>query len=302
MARKTLKFDINPLLGGPSLEARAKSGSPYRLIPIESIDVDPHQPRRVFDPEALSELAASIKEHGLLCPILVRLTAGGTYRVIAGERRYRASKMLGLEQIPAILDSETEGEDQSTLAKQLVENLQRQDLTPVERAFAIGQLRDQYGWSVREIARKLGTSKSLVQRSLEVLELPKELRDAIEAGAAESKVLLLAQVPSEAERRELLAQLDSLSRADIEMRLRGEVAEKPSVSHGGTPVKGGSRKAGLSVEDQRIVEDLQRALGTKVEIVRNAHKQNQGRVILDFYAAEDLEEIFRRLTAQAFGD
>ena len=130
-----------------------------------------------------------------------------------------------------------------------------------------------------------------------MLELPKELRDAIEGGAAESKVLLLAQVVSDAERRELLAQIDSLSRAEIESRIRGEETEKPSVSHGGTASRTNGRKAKLSVEDQRVVDDIQRALGTKVEIIRNAQKQNQGRVILDFYAAEDLEEIFRRLTA-----
>lgn len=296
MAKKTLRFDINPLLGGPSLEARARSGSPYRLIPIENIDADPDQPRRSFDAEGLAELAASIKEHGILCPILVRLTAGGTYRVVAGERRLRAARMVGLEQVPALLDSDSPDEDENTvLAKQLVENLQRQDLAPLERALAIGRLRDQHGWSVREIARRLGTSKSLVQRSLDVLELPKELRDAIDGGASESKVLLVAQITESDRRQQVLDRLDSLSRDDIERIVRGGGFELVESSHGGT---GGTGRAvpEASNEDRRIAEEMRRSLGTKVQVVRNPKKEGHGRVVVEFYSSDDLAEIYRRLT------
>lgn len=293
MARKSLKFEINPLLSGPTLEARAKSGSPYRLLPISEIDVDPEQPRRHFDTEALSELAASIKEYGVLSPILVRVTAGGTYRVIAGERRLRASRLLGVDTIPAIIDVE-DREEKSTLAKQLVENLQRQDLTVLERANAVAQLRDRHSWSVREIARRLGASKSLVQRSLDLLNLPDDLLEAVAGGASESKVLLLQQVEDRQLRQELLAQLDSLSRTALEAKiaaLLGGGGEKEELSHRGTAAS----KPKLSTEDKRIIDELQRALGTKVQLLRTKKNSKQGKLVLEFYSTDDLSELHRRL-------
>lgn len=297
MARKTLKFEMNPLLGGPTLEARTRSGSPYRLLPLAEIDVDPDQPRRNFDTEALAELAASIKEHGVICPILVKVTAGGTYRVVAGERRLRASRLIGLETIPAIIDSE-DADENNTLAKQLVENLQREDLSAIERALAVGQLRDRYGWSVREIAKKLGASKSLVQRSLDVLGLPEDLRDALQAGASESKVLLLQQIEDRETRKVLLERIEELSRNELELEIQRALSPDSDapVSHRGTEaVKGVSPKRAVSLEDRRIIDDIQRSLGTKVDIIRSAKKEGVGRLVLDFYAAEDLEELYRRL-------
>ena len=300
MARKNLKFDLNPLLSGPTLEARAKSGSPYRLLPLSEIDADPEQPRRGFDPAGLAELAASIKEYGVLAPILVRVTAGGTYRVVAGERRLRASKLLGLDTIPAIIDSD-DSEDQSTLAKQLVENIQREDLSPLERAHAMAQLRDKHSWSVREIARRLGASKSTVQRSLELLNLPDDLQAALAAGAVESKIALLTCIESKELRKQLLSELDEYSRDGLEQRIARLVSgDQRDVSHSGTggretrgrPKKG---RGSLSVEDRRIVEELQRALGTKVQLLRAKIKSGQGRLQLEFYSSEDLNEIYRRL-------
>ena len=296
MARKNLKFDLNPLLTGPSLEARTKSGSPYRLLPLSEIDVDPEQPRRSFDPESMSELAASIKEYGVLAPILVRVTAGGTYRVIAGERRLRASKLLSLDTIPAIIDTD-ENEDKSTLAKQLVENLQRADLSPFERAQALGQLRDRHSWSLREIARRLGMSKSLVQRSLELLELPEDLQTALLAGASESKVLLLRRIESRELRRKLLTELQEYSRAGLERRIQQLNAEEDGkeLSHGGTAKRGTKHKKALSADDKRVVEEIQRALGTKVLLLRAKNKAGQGKLLLEFYSEEDLSEMHRRL-------
>ncbi|MBP9839318.1 MAG: ParB/RepB/Spo0J family partition protein [Proteobacteria bacterium] len=295
MVRKNLKFEINPLLSGPSLEARTKSGSPYRLLPLSEIDVDPDQPRRSFEPEALSELAASIKEYGVLSPVLVRVTAGGTFRLIAGERRYRASKLLGLDTIPAIIDTE-DSEEKSILAKQLVENIQRQDLASMEKATAISQLKDKYNWSIREIAKHLGTSKSMVQRSLDIFELPEDLKTALVNGASESKVLILSKIDSREMRQELLEQLDELSRSALELRV-SEILEpnresKSQVSHGGTkktPVKS------LSGEDKRIIEETQRALGAKVQIVRSSTKPGQGKLVVEFYSNEDLRELHKKL-------
>lgn len=298
MAKKNLKFEINPLLGGPSMEARTKSGSPYRLLPISEIDVDPEQPRRIFNDEALAELAASIKEHGVISPILVRVTAGGSYRVVAGERRFRACKLLGLDSIPAVIDSDEQAQS-SPLAKQLVENLQRADLTPMERALAIGQLRDKFSWSIREIARRLGTSKGLVQRSLEILELPEDLQKALINGASETKVLLLKQIENRETRQELLSQLESMSRAELSAYINGTDGDSVSsgLYHGGTTGQKSKRKnKELTAPDRRIVENIQRTLGTKVDLARSVKKPEQGKLILEFYSNEDLGEIYRRLT------
>lgn len=294
MSKKNVRFDINPLLSGPSLQDRAKSGSPYREIAIGDIDVDPDQPRRVFEPEALAELAASIKEYGVLSPVLVRVADGGTYRLVAGERRLRASRLAGLETIPAVVDSSPDDSSVS-LAKQLVENLQRADLTPMERAIAVGQLRDRYDWSVREIARRLGVSKGSVQRSLEVLELPDDLKLALINGAAESKVLLIAGVEDPEMRRKLLERIDSITRDLLEQEIkRGGAAEEGAEAyHGGTAKP--RTKAPMSQEDMRIVEDLQRALGTRVSLVRKDEGEH-GRLIIDFYSREELSEVYQRLS------
>ena len=194
---KQIKISNNPLFSGPSLEARSAAGivanGPYRELQISDIDVDPNQPRRVFSEEGLAELAGSIKEHGVLCPILVKAAEGGTFRLVAGERRLRASKLAGLDKIPAIIDSSNDSEG-TKLAKQLVENVQRESLSPMEKALAIGQLKEQTDWSIREIAKQLGVSKGFVQRSLEILALPEDLQAALISGASESKVLILAKV------------------------------------------------------------------------------------------------------------
>jgi len=286
---------MNPLLSGPSLASRARYGSPYREIPLGDIDVDPDQPRRVFDTESLAELAASIKEYGVLCPILVRLMEGGTYRLVSGERRLRASKLAGLEFIPAVVDG-TSDDATTTLAKQLVENIQRADLSSMEKAIAVGQLRDSYQWSVREIARRLGVSKSFVQRCFDVLTLPDDLQAALIAGAAESKVLLLGQVENRDLRKELLSKLESLTRDELEIRIQGGVAAGESeLSHRGTVGKKG-RVRKSSSDDQRIVAELQRALGAKVLLMRSERKKGQGKLLIEFYSDDDFRELYRRLS------
>lgn len=295
MARKQVKFEINPLLGGPSLANRSRSGSPYRELPLSEIDVDPDQPRRMFSPDALEQLSASIKEHGLLSPVLVRVTAGGTYRIIAGERRFRASKMAGLETIPAIIDSSEDSEN--VLAKQLVENIQREELSPIERSYAIGQLKEQSGWSIREVAAALGVSKGLVQRSLEILSLPEDLQEALAAGASESKVLLLGQVEDLAARTRLVSKLDDLSRAQVEAEVRAlneAVGVKKKPYRGGTDT---SSRSKLSVEDRRIAEEIQRTLGTRVQLTRKDLKSGHGKLTIEFYSSSDLYELYRRLTS-----
>lgn len=289
MTKRSFSFANNPLMQGPPLDERSKGGIPYREIPLSAIEADPNQPRQTFDAEKLQELAESIKLYGVLSPILVRAAKlPGRYTVISGERRYRAATLAGLASIPAIVNQgeETEGR---TLAMQLVENLQRDDLTPLERAHAIGALRDAHNLSIREIAEKLSISKSAVQRSLEILQLPDDLLNALRAGAAESKVLLLAKIDDEAIRATYLKDLDLLTRSQIEKDLQ----EKSSIEANSDRIE-----RAASAEDLRISDEIQRALGLKVRLTRpNADAEN-GKVIIDFYGDGDLQIIFRKLVAE----
>jgi ParB family transcriptional regulator, chromosome partitioning protein len=297
MSRKLVKFDVNPLLSGPSLEARNKSGSPYRVISLNDIDVDPDQPRRSFDAESIAELAASIETYGLLCPILVKLTQGGTYRLVSGERRLRACKALGLDSIPAILDSDDD-DSSTTLAKQLVENIQRSDLNPMEKALAVGQMKERYSLSVRDIAAQLGISKSSVQRSLELLELPDDLQAALISGAAESKVLALAKIKDVSKRRKLLEDLDRLSRLELQDLIDAGLDEG-RVSHGGTVSRArkGDGETEYSVEDQRLEEDIRKALGLRINVQRSPKNPEKGKIVIDFYSPSDLNEVYKRLSS-----
>jgi ParB family chromosome partitioning protein len=291
MSKRSFSFANNPLMQGPALDERSRGGVPYREIPLSAIEADPNQPRRTFDPEKLQELADSIKLYGIISPILVRAAKlPGRYTVISGERRYRAAHMAGLASIPAIV-SQSEQEDGRTLAVQLVENLQRDDLTPLERAYAIGALRDGHNLSIRDIAEKLSISKSAVQRSLEILQLPDDLLNALRDGAAESKVLLLAKIEDESVRASYLKDLDVLTRSQLEKNIQ----TKPVVEANDDSLQ---KAVTVSAEDLRIADEIQRALGMKVRLNRPSKDSENGKITIEFYGDGDLQILFRKLIAE----
>ncbi len=287
MAKRKLLLANNPLLSGPSLDERAKGTIPYRELSLDSIERDPNQPRVNFDEEKLQELAQSIRTYGVLNPILVKQSkSSGRYKLIAGERRYRASQLVGLTSIPAIIDQEIDSGTDRILAMQLVENLQRSDLTPLERAHAIGALKEAHKLTVREIGEKLGISKSMVQRSLDILDLPDDLLNALREGASESKILLLAQIEDEEMRGSYLKDLDTLTRNQLKRDLDSKEANDDD-------------KAKLSPEDQRIVDEIQRSLGLRVKMIKPDADAEKGRLSVEFYSGEDLQLLFRRLVNEA---
>lgn len=287
MTKRKLVFANNPLLSGPKLEEREKGGIPYRELPINVIDRDPNQPRVNFDEEKLAELCSSIKTYGVLSPILVRpAKVLGRYSLISGERRLKASTLAGLTVIPALIDQSTDQSGERTLAMQLVENLQRSDLSPLERAHAIGALKETFNLSVRDVAERLGISKSMVQRSLDILELPDDLLNALREGASESKVLLLAKIEDADIRASYLKDLDVLTRRDLKKGVDGAVSAN------------NDDRQTTSPEDERIIDELQKALGLKVKLVRNQGQTETGRLSVDFYSAEDLQLVFRRLVSE----
>jgi ParB family chromosome partitioning protein len=291
MTKRGFSFANNPLMQGPALDERARGGVPYREIPLSAIEADPNQPRRTFDQDKLQELAESIKQYGVISPILVR--AGklpGRYTVISGERRFRAANLAGLASIPAVVNQGDDAEDRM-LAMQLVENLQRDDLTPLERAQAIGALRDAHNLSIRDIAEKLNISKSAVQRSLEILQLPDDLLNALREGAAESKVLLLAKIDDPAVRASYLKDLDVLTRAQLEQNIQA-----PKTTN--QPKNDDAFQKPVSAEDMRIADEIQRALGMKVRLTRPSSNSENGRLTIDFYGDGDLQVIFRKLVVE----
>lgn len=290
MSKRSFSFANNPLMGGPALDERARGGIPYREIPLSAIEPDPHQPRQNFDEEKLKELADSIKLYGILSPILVK--AGqlpGRYTLISGERRFRAAHLAGLSSIPAIVNQGDEANGRN-LAIQLVENLQRDDLSPIERAHAIGALRDAHNLSVRDIAEKLSISKSAVQRSLEILQLPHDLLNALKGGASESKVLLLAKIEDESVRATYLKDLDVLTRTQLEENLNTKRTDNDD------DVTSGPRA--LNAEDLRIADEIQRALGMKVKLSRPSQGAENGKITIEFYAEGDLQILFRKLISE----
>jgi len=292
MSKRSFSFANNPLMQGPALDERSRGGVPYREIPLSAIEADPNQPRHVFDQEKLQELADSIKLYGVLSPILVK--AGklpGRFTLISGERRFRASHLAGLSSIPAIVNAGEEA-DGRTLAIQLVENLQRADLSPLERAHAIGALRDAHNLSIRDIAEKLSISKSAVQRSLEILQLPDDLLNALREGAAESKVLLLAKIDDESLRATYLKTLDVLTRSQLEESLQ---KSKTQPKNDLDPV---NEPKAESAEDMRIADEIQRSLGMKVRLARSVSNTENGKLSIEFYGEGDLQMLFRKLVAE----
>jgi len=282
MSTKRFSLANNPLFQGQKYSEREiNSGIPYKVIEIKNIEADPNQPRREFDENRLKELSESIKLYGVLSPILVRPNKEkpGCYLITSGERRFRASQLAGLTSIPAIVDA-TDFQEDRTLAIQLVENLQRSDLSSLERAQAIGALRDNYTLSVRDIADKLGVSKSMVQRSLEILELPADLMNALRNGASESKVLLLSKIEDEEIRASYLKDIESLTRDQLQGKLQND---------------SGTKKSQLSPDDQRIIDDMQRSLGMRVRMTKAGENTESGRISIDFSAMTDLQELYRRI-------
>lgn len=289
MTKRSFSFANNPLMQGPALDERARGGVPYREIPLSAIEADPNQPRQNFDQEKLQELAESIKLYGVLSPILVKSgNLPGRYVIISGERRFRASHLAGLSSIPAIVNQAEEA-DGKKLAIQLVENLQRSDLSPLERAYAIAALRDGHSLSVRDIAEKLSISKSAVQRSLDILQLPDDLINALRDGVAESKVLLLSKVQDETERAKYLSEIDTLTRSQLEQSLG-----KGEPKNDADPV--GAKEG--SAEDQRISDEIQRSLGMKVKLARSTSNSDNGKLSIEFYGDGDLQILFRKLVAE----
>jgi ParB/RepB/Spo0J family partition protein len=191
-----------------------------RVIPVGNIEPNPDQPRMVFDPDALHELAASIREHGVLQPILVRPLGSNRYQLVAGERRWRASREAGLETVPALVE---DLDDEAALEIAIIENLQREDLSPLEEATMYDRMIHDHGYSIRKLADKLGKDKGYVENRLRLADAPEEIRDLVSVRKDTlSHAYELLKVTDEKKRRRLAAKVASGELSLVKLRERIE--------------------------------------------------------------------------------
>lgn len=242
-------------------------------LPLSDIDVNVNQPRKVFDERAMKELADSIKVHGVIQPIIV-VKMGERYMIIAGERRYRASKIAGLTTIPAIIKGYTKSEIAEV---SLLENLQREDLNPMECARAMKKLMEEFGWTQEKVADRLGKSRPVVANTIRLLNLEPEVIEMIEQGKI-----------SAGHARSLVAVTDKKA----QIKLARQVCEKKlTVRDLEKAVKGsrtGNAESNQSVELRDLIETMKRVLGTKVSVLGN---DMRGRIYIDYYNSSDLDRL-----------
>ena len=294
MARKALGKGLDALIpgAGDEIAASGKGTEPGRpgesgsvlKIRLSNIRPNPYQPRREFDRETLEELAASIKQKGVLQPVLLRPAEKG-YELVAGERRYRAAKLAGLKTIPAIVyDVESEEE---MLELSLIENVQREDLNAMDTAEAYKRLSDDCDLTQEQIAERVGKSRTAIANTMRILTLPGEVQKLIrEDKLSEGHGRALLGLPTRKQQVELARRVakNQLSVRDVERMVRRITGEKE-----GGGKKGSTR---LTPRLQALVEEMQRSLGTRVAI---AGSEKKGTVKIDYYSSDDLTRICDRL-------
>lgn len=245
-------------------------------IEIGKIDPNKDQPRKNFDQSALNELASSIKIHGIIQPLVLTKT-GDRYMIIAGERRWRAAQIAGLKTVPAVV-KDYDAKQIREIA--IIENLQREDLNPMEAARAIKQLMEEYGWTQEVVADRLGKSRPLIANTIRLLNLEPEVIDMIEKGKL-----------SAGHARSLVA----VNNRDAQIKLAKQVCEKKlTVRDLEKAVKvGKSGKAPKvsqqSIELKELIHDMQKVFGTKVSALGN---DQRGRIYIDYYSMDDLQRVF----------
>lgn len=249
-------------------------------IPVESIVPNPHQPRLHFSEDKLKELADSIKEHGVLQPLIVTKSEGG-YQLIAGERRFQASKLAGLKTVPAVV---RDAEEQQKFELAIIENIHRHDLNPIEEARAYRRLSSEFGLSQEEVARKMGKSRSVIANSTRLLQLPVEIQRAVASGSiSEGHAKALLSLDNPEKQRALFEMIlkDGLTVREVENKAR-EVSVRP-------------HKRSVAT-DPSIVEKesrLTEIFGTKVKIGKAG---KGGKIVIEYYGEEDLDHLMEKLT------
>lgn len=280
MEKKALGKGLDALLP-PARLSRAEDTADVQRIPIDQIVPNRYQPRQTFLQQELTELTASIKESGVIQPIMVRRKGDGVYELIAGERRWRASKEAGLTVIPAVLKNCT---DQESLLLALVENLQREDLNPMETARAYSRMMKEFGLTQEAVAAKVGRDRSSVANFIRLTHLPLDLQGLVEGGTlstGHAKALLSLSTPEAQLRIAKLVTAGNLSVRQTEKLIEQSIIAKQPVAR--TP----------RTTQWRDLEDrLQKRLGTKVTL----HARGQGgKLVIHYFSSDELDGVVETL-------
>ena len=260
-----------------NVSRETKSDNGIEGVDISLIYANPNQPRKNFDETALKELAMSIKTHGIIQPIVLNRAEDGKYMIIAGERRWRAAKIAGLTQLPAFIRNYTPKQIKEI---SIIENLQREDLNPIEAARAIKQLMDEYDLTQEAVADRIGKSRPAIANTLRLLTLPSDVVDMIEnnkLSAGHARCLIPLSSSLEQTKVAQTAVAKKLSVRDLEKlvkNLLNPAKERP--------------KAEQSIELKAMIEEMQRTFATKVSAIGN---DNKGRIYIDYYSKDDLDRI-----------
>ena len=276
MAKKT---DVFELSGTKSYDESGNLRAGVEEIDISFIDANPEQPRKNFDADALEELANSIKQHGIIQPIILS-PEGGRFSVVAGERRLRAAKLAGLKKVPAIVRSLTEAERGEI---SLIENLQREDLNPIEEATAYKTLMERFSLTQEELASRLGKGRPTVANSLRLLTLAPAVQELLINGrltAGHARALVIIKDPVVQTNYAMAACDKGLTVRQLEFMVQRYVNPEKKKPVPRTP---------LSPELKGLVKDMQHIFATKVKAVGTHDK---GRIYIDYYTQSDLQRIF----------
>lgn len=293
--KRGLGRGLNALFGdeetgfdGENHAAEQIPGSLRKVIATHNVSPGPYQPRTQFDEQALDELAASIRQHGLLQPILVRPRpdAPGEFEIVAGERRWRAAQLAQLHEVPVIIKPL---DDQATLEIALIENLQRQDLTAIEEAQALGRLAWEFGYTQERIAEMLGKSRPHVANTLRLLDLPQEVQDMIASGeitAGHARALITAPDPFAL--AEAIVAGNLTVRAAEELAREAKHADKKSATKKPVAVK--------DVNTAALEQEIASKLGLNVSI--DVKAGGKGKITISYKNLDQLDDVVHRLSQQ----
>ena len=275
---------LGALLGESALSEPSTDGA-VRL-PLQKVEPNPLQPRKTFEPEALDELAASIREHGIIQPLTVRKMPNGFYQIIAGERRWRAARLAGLSEVPAVI---IEADDRKAMELALIENLQRADLNPIEEAQGYQQLMQEYGMTQEQAAARVGKSRPAVANAMRLLALPQPVLELVQSGklsAGHARALLPLKTAGE---QQAVAQ----KVVNLQLSVRQTEAMCKKMSKVSRPVSQKPIAVDYLAECEKA---LSKHLGRGVKIVPGKRK---GRVELEYYGEDDLQLLYEALQAIA---
>ena len=272
---------LNALLGDPDLQPQGEGSV---SLPISQVEPGLNQPRKRFDPESLADLAESIRVHGIIQPLTVRRLSTGYYQIIAGERRWRAAKQAGLDEVPAVI---IEADDRKVMELGLIENLQREDLNPAEEARGYQVLMEDYGLTQEQVSQRMGKSRPAIANTLRLLALPEDLMKLVEEGqlsAGHARAILALPSPAlqrQAAKRVMEHQLsvrqtEALVKA---LQKQDQGKDKPA-------------QEDLSLYLGELEKDLSSRFGRKVKI---AHRGKKGKIELEYYDSQDLEGLLALL-------